>query len=72
MKKIIKKLLSVGMAVLIVCSIFPYSGFSVIAQAGKIDCFSYSVSDTGEVTITSCDKTSSGEITVPDEIEVEL
>lgn len=69
MKKIIKKLLSVGMAVLIVCSVFPYVGFSVIAQAGKIDCFSYSISDTGEVTITSCDKTSSGEITVPDEIE---
>lgn len=69
MKKIIKKLLSVGMAVLIVCSVFPYSGFSVIAQAGKIDCFSYSVSDTGEVTITSCDKTSSGEITIPDLIE---
>lgn len=57
------------MAVLTVMAVFPFSGFTIDVKAGTVDCFAYNISDTGEATITSCDKTSSGVIIVPDEVE---
>ncbi len=69
MKNSVKRIFSTVMAVLTVIAVFPFSGITINAKAGTIDCFSYIISDAGEVTITSCDKASSGEITVPDTIE---
>ena len=66
MKKEMKKVLSVLLAVIITLSVAPAGAFT--ANAADIDYLTYKI-ENGEATITGCDVNATGEITIPDEIE---
>ncbi len=61
-----KKVVSVLLSVALFCSLFSIGSFTV--SAAGVGGLTYIISN-GEVTITGCDKSVSGELTIPDTIE---
>lgn len=69
MKNFLRKLFSVGLAVLTVCSVFPFVKITFSAKAAEEEVFSYNVLSTNEIVITGCSSEAKGEVVIPDKIE---
>lgn len=63
-----KKTISVVMSILMIMSVFAGLEISSVAEDDILNYLTYEIND-GEVTITGCDTSISGDVVIPDTIE---